>query len=84
MTLSNLWFISIATLGEAQDFANWLEGKRKMFNDSMEFKEWLEAYKAFPLQIYLNGITYEFKDRNRADLFLMGFEAALYMKLDGI
>lgn len=81
MVLSNLWFISITTLGDAQDFTNWLYGKRKIFNDSMEFREWLEAYRAFPLQIYLNGITYEFNDRNRADWFLMGFEAALNMRL---
>lgn len=54
---------------------------RKIFNDTMEFKEWIEAYNAFPLQIYLDCVTYEFRDRNRADLFLMGFEAALNMRL---
>ena len=84
MALSNLWFISIATPGEAQDFTNWLDGKRKIFNDSMEFREWLETYRAFPLQIYMDGITYEFKDRSRANWFLMGFEAALNMRLDGV
>jgi len=74
---SNLWFISVATLGEAADFANWLRGQRKMFNDTMEFRDWLEAYKAFPLEIYFDGIHYKFKTRQEATFFLIGFEAAI-------
>lgn len=82
MAQSNLWFISMATMGDAVDFTNWLRGKRKMFNDTMEFRDWLEAYKAFPLEILLDGVHYTFKDRYAADLFLIGFEAALNMRLD--
>jgi len=72
-----MWFISVATLGEAADFTNWLRGKRKMFNDTMEFRDWLEAYEAFPLEIYLDGVHYIFKTRMEATFFLLGFEAAL-------
>ena len=82
MLNSNLWFISIATFGEAVDFTNWLRGKRKIFNDTMEFREWMESYKSFPLEIFMDGIHYRFKDRYTADIFLLGFEAALNIRLD--
>jgi len=74
---SNLWFISVATLNEAGDFSNWLHGKRKMFNDTMEFRDWMEAYEAFPLEIYFDGVVFALKDRKEALFFLLGFEAAI-------
>jgi len=73
---SNLWFIHIATANEHADFTNWLKGKLVRCNDSMEFQEWLAAYSAFPLEIYLDGVTYHFRTREEASFFLLGFEVA--------
>ena len=81
MTLdSNMWFVTINSVDEATDFSNWLRGKLKRFNDSMGFTEWLSSYKAFPLEMYFDGVHYIFKDRKEASLFLYGFEAALRAK----
>ena len=76
---SNLWFISIDTRDDATDFSNWLDGKRKIFNDTMEFKEWFDAYNAFPLEILLDGVHYVFKERDDARMFIIGFNAAIHL-----
>lgn len=73
---SNLWFIHIATSNDQDDFSNWLNGKMVTCRDTIEFRDWLEAYKAFPLDIYLNGVLYHFRDRRDASFFLLGYEAA--------
>lgn len=77
---SNMWFIVINTTEEVTDFSNWMQGKLRRFNDSMEFQEWLASYTAFPLEFYLDGIHYKFKDRNELAFFSYGFEAALKVK----
>ena len=77
-----MYFISIVTKKDCGDFTNWIEGKRKRFNDSMEFSEWIERYKEFPLQIYLDGVIYTFKERKEAAFWLAGFEAAVNITYD--
>jgi len=71
-------FIHIATLSDSKNFVSWLESNaRKAFNDSTEFSEWLEGQNIFPLEFYLNGITYRFANKRELDFFKIGFEAAL-------
>ena len=82
MPNSNLWFITINTVDDALDFSNWLRGKQKMFKDTQGFREWLDAFRSFPLEILLNEVHYNFKDRKSADLFLLGFDAALNIRMD--
>jgi len=77
-----MWFVSIATLPDCADFTNWLNGKRKEFNDSMEFREWLDAYCALPVEFYLDGVIYNLSSRQEISAFLCGFDAALRLKLN--
>jgi len=80
MEYSNLWFISIETIDDATDFTNWLEGKMVKCKDTMEFSDWLHAYKTFPLEILLDGTHYKFKDARSANIFHHGFEAAMRLR----
>ena len=79
-----MYFIEIATLTEAGEFTQWMKdkGKALSFNDSIGFKEWLERYNTFPLQFYMNGLTYEFKDGREINFFMIGFEAGLLLRID--
>ena len=79
--VSSLYFIHIATLSDTEDFVGWMEGQAKIkLRDSCEFAEWLEQRDRFPLQFYLNGITYQFEDERELALFQIGFEAALCLR----
>ena len=81
-----MYHIEIATLTEALEFTEWLrdKGKALSFNDSTEFTDWLDKLRTFPLQFYLDGITYELKTRSHADLFLVGFEAAMNLNMENV
>lgn len=88
-TLSNvatvnpeMWFVSIATLKDTSDFSTWISGKRVECKDSMEFEEWLAAYNAFPLQFYLDGVTYSLRNREEAYIFQCGWEAAMRLRIE--
>jgi hypothetical protein len=77
-------FIHIATLADAEDFIGWLDSSRKLeLKDSIEFSEWLESQMVFPVEFYLDGMTYRFDNRRALDFFKIGFEAALRMRLNG-
>lgn len=79
-----MYFISIATLTEAKEFTEWMSGKRKTlsFDDSVSFQEWIENHNIFPLEFYLDGLTYRFKDRRQLLFFACGFEAAFNLRFE--
>lgn len=73
-----MMFIQINTLSDAEDFVSWLDSNRKLeLSDSVEFSDWLESQKKFPVEFYLDGITYRFDNRRALDFFQIGFEAAM-------
>lgn len=72
-----MFFVTMDTLSDADDFSGFLRGNLKEFNDSMGFAEWVAAYTAFPLKLYINGVVYTLKDRDAALLFQCGFQCAL-------
>lgn len=75
-------FIQIKTLSDTEDFVCWLNSNRKLeLSDSVEFCEWVESQKKFPVEFYLDGITYRFDNRRALDFFQIGFEAALNLRL---
>lgn len=76
-----MWFISISSLKDSSDFRHWLAGKRVECANSMQFAEWLTAYKAFPLEFYLDGVTYHFKTQEEVQLFQCGWEAAMRLRI---
>jgi hypothetical protein len=68
-------FVHIATLSDAHDWIAELNSKRKVeLKDSVEFSEWLEGHRTFPVEFYLNGITYRFDNRLALDYFTIGFD----------
>lgn len=73
-----MYFCHIATMSDGEDFVGWLEGEnRKAFNDSEEFQEWLEGRQVFPLEFYLEGATYRFRNQDELEFFTLGFETAM-------
>jgi len=76
-----MWFISIDTLADASDFSNWLSGRRVECKNSMAFSEWLAAYKAFPLDFYLDGVVYRLNTATEAAIFLIAWDAAMRLRV---
>lgn len=72
-----MYFINIATVGEITEFTDWMKkkGKGLSFEDTDSFKEWLEAHKEFPLEFYLDGVTYKFECERDLLYFSVGFES---------
>jgi hypothetical protein len=73
-----MWFIHISTMSDGEDFVSFLKGqKRKSFDDSDGFQDWLSSQNTFPLQFYLDGATYEFDNEDELLYFRLGFETAM-------
>lgn len=75
--LNNLYFISIEDLPAADEFSTWLSERSRHFDNSLEFREWLAAYRAFPLSLYIGGTIFTFFSRDEAALWVSGFDTAL-------
>ncbi len=76
-----MFFIHIATLSDADDFVSWMHGRQRVAClDKDSFCDWLENRRIFPLEFYLNGITYRFCTKHELSLFQIGFEAALRIR----
>jgi hypothetical protein len=83
MDTSNLFFIEIKTLGQAGEFTDWLRARSVVSCiDHVEFSEWMKEQDTFPFSIFLNGMTYEFKNEVCMLFFLVGFEAAMGLRFD--
>jgi len=73
-----MYFVYIATMSDGENFVGWMKGEnRRAFNDSEEFQEWLEGRKVFPLEFYLEGVTYRFRNEDELEFFILGFETAM-------
>ena len=82
--LSNLYFITIATMSDAEDFTDWLREKRRSVacNDTADFADWMQSRTKYPFAIFLDGATYEFKTEIQMLFFLVGFEAAMGLRFN--
>jgi hypothetical protein len=73
-----MYFIHIVTMSDGEDFVSFLNGqKRKSFDDSDGFQDWLHSQKTFPLEFYLDGATYQFDNEDELLFFTLGFETAM-------
>jgi len=83
MIFPNMFWIEIKSLMEAQNFTDWMRehGKAVTCMDSIEFTEWLKKHKTYPFSIYMDGMTYEFRSEQEMLLFLVGFEAAMGLRI---
>lgn len=79
-----MYFIHIDTAKCVNNFTDWMFdiGAALKFSDSLDFREWLDKYNKFPLSIYLDGATYEFKDRRELRFFMIGFEAGIDLRYE--
>lgn len=49
----------------------------KTLYDANEFCDWLKDNRQYPIEFYLNGITYQIGDERTKLYFLVGFDSAL-------